>query len=661
MGVRDLGQVVKKYAPHAIKPVPSLASLRNKTVAIDANLLTTKFHYAGKPLPELLFPSAFSETQESESLAVKRQRHRHVRGWYWLLKALDKNGIKSVVVFDGATRVPAKTNEVKKRKKKRETEQMRSLAEGDRGERLRELKMVWGSVEQQDRAFLARALKENATVLEAESQPPISPPPEDATLVTDEQAVPPREEPSRMRAERGSAPDASSLPSTVTEIPPPVPLREHEEVPAQFSTDSLTDRAAGQPEQEAYTSSRPSLLESVRERLQQPLAAIQQLYTSFQQDRANPVYSRNQILLTQQEQLFYEAIVRESETAYDAEAIPDAETGSDSDLAAAISRSDELGSTYLFRSLGVPRHAFEDTQTLISALGIPWLRPSDDAPYEAEGLCSALYLRGVVDYVVSEDTDVVVYGAPLLRRISVVPQPVLDGGSAESVSASRASLPDDLSDAFDIFASAAKGPPRAHDLMNVLDAGQLREALGLSRDQFVDFALLCGTDFTERIPLVGPLRALQFIKCGNVLASQYGSIEAALESQSRYQPADREEYLESVRAAREIFLTPPPLPFDDIEEKNVRFERQEPDPNLIQLLRGWGIHDKSLQDEFGDAQTDTSDDIWYGVELDDVSEMIFEVELALRSEASEFQEADDEGWNEFEREMGAVLLGRSVM
>jgi 5'-3' exonuclease len=37
--------------------------------------------------------------------------------------------------------------------------------------------------------------------------------------------------------------------------------------------------------------------------------------------------------------------------------------------------------------------------------------------------------------------------------------------------------------------------------MNVLDPVRLKKDLGLSLSQFVDLCLLCGTDFTPRIPL----------------------------------------------------------------------------------------------------------------------------------------------------------------
>lgn len=132
------------------------------------------------------------------------------------------------------------------------------------------------------------------------------------------------------------------------------------------------------------------------------------------------------------------------------------------------------------------------SQRLIQALGVPYVQPSADRPHEAEGLCATLYSLGLVDYVVSEDSDVAVYGAPLLRRVSTsrAQSKALDTVDAEveiEEHVPRASL--------------AGAPLVSKTGMNVLDPFKLMDELRLTKEEFVDFALLCGTDFTERIPL----------------------------------------------------------------------------------------------------------------------------------------------------------------
>ena len=109
--------------------------------------------------------------------------------------------------------------------------------------------------------------------------------------------------------------------------------------------------------------------------------------------------------------------------------------------------------------------------------------------------------------------DVLVFGAPLIRNISSRREPLT-------------------------FISGADIPA----------------TLELSREMFIDFALLLGTDFTRRIKNVGPARALKFIRI-------HGNIEKIVELETKYPttiPLD--EYLEQVNAGRAVFQTLPPVP-----------------------------------------------------------------------------------------------------
>ena len=42
------------------------------------------------------------------------------------------------------------------------------------------------------------------------------------------------------------------------------------------------------------------------------------------------------------------------------------------------------------------------------------------------------------------------------------------------------------------------------------------EELQLTRDQFIDLCILCGCDYTDKIPGIGPVRALQVRAAGPV-------------------------------------------------------------------------------------------------------------------------------------------------
>lgn len=96
--------------------------------------------------------------------------------------------------------------------------------------------------------------------------------------------------------------------------------------------------------------------------------------------------------------------------------------------------------------------------------------PFDNAPGEAEIYCTKLCQEGHVSAVLSADTDIIAAGCPVILR--------------------------------EITASGFKGI----FLSNIL------EDLELTQDQLLDLCILCGTDFNENIPFIGPKKALNLIK-----------------------------------------------------------------------------------------------------------------------------------------------------
>lgn len=244
-------------------------------------------------------------------------------------------------------------------------------------------------------------------------------------------------------------------------------------------------------------------------------------------------------------------------------------------------------------------------KALISSMGYPVLTPSEANPYEAESICSVLYHRRAetgVTHVVSEDTDVVVYSAPLLRRVS----------------------------------TTTTTTTTTKTMMTVTDPVKVRTGLGLNDREFLDFCLLCGTDFTDRLPLLvlvlfffffferrkliettfcdrlGPTKALGLIR-------KYGSIESIFERdenvRSRYfgggdDQGGYERWLETVESARRIFLELPRLdevvrqgevvnffPSEDKDEAEAVLllssrwfdKKRERKKELVELKRRFGI------------------------------------------------------------------------
>jgi flap endonuclease-1 len=103
----------------------------------------------------------------------------------------------------------------------------------------------------------------------------------------------------------------------------------------------------------------------------------------------------------------------------------------------------------------------------------------------------------------------------------------------------------------------------------------------LDRPAFVDFALLLGTDFSQRIKNLGPTGAYQFIR-------RYGTIEQilkAIETRPRYTlKVPREVYLAQVQIAREVFGTLPPLPHASEMETTVMH-----DDDIAQVMHRYGL------------------------------------------------------------------------
>lgn len=91
-------------------------------------------------------------------------------------------------------------------------------------------------------------------------------------------------------------------------------------------------------------------------------------------------------------------------------------------------------------------------------MGIPVLLTSSTEPAEAENLCSSLVAAGYADAVISEDTDVLVFEAPLLRGLGV---------------------------------SSREG--------QLIHGREVREKLGFTTEEWIQFCLLLGCDFTDRI------------------------------------------------------------------------------------------------------------------------------------------------------------------
>jgi flap endonuclease-1 len=137
------------------------------------------------------------------------------------------------------------------------------------------------------------------------------------------------------------------------------------------------------------------------------------------------------------------------------------------------------------------------TREFLALLDVPVV----EAPAEGEAQCAHMAATGRVDYAGSEDYDTLLFGAPrTLRQLT------------------------------------SKGDPELMDLEATLDE------LGFTREQLVDAAMLCGTDFNDGVSGIGPKTAVTAIR-------EHGDLFAVLDACG--------ESIANAERVRELFLDPP--------------------------------------------------------------------------------------------------------
>jgi flap endonuclease-1 len=138
----------------------------------------------------------------------------------------------------------------------------------------------------------------------------------------------------------------------------------------------------------------------------------------------------------------------------------------------------------------------ETSRELLRRLGLPVI----EAPAEGEAQAAHVTAVGDADYVGTEDYDALLFGAPQTVR-----------------------------------GLSGSGDPELMTLQATLDQ------TGLTREQLVDAAILCGTDYNEGISGIGPATAVDVVR-------EHGDIWEVLDA--------RGEHVDHVDRIRELFLDP---------------------------------------------------------------------------------------------------------
>ncbi|KDR80107.1 hypothetical protein GALMADRAFT_62412 [Galerina marginata CBS 339.88] len=460
MGVRGLTPFLQKNCPDVLKKLPSrLQSLRGKKIVLDGTLITQRFHFMRRDHP-----------------------YRHILGWYRLAQELNENGVSAICVFDGKERQVAKAKEVERRQAVRQLAQSRGGIERERFQRLRQLKEgieIFQNVSFADKQQVFMALSDLPNVEYCTS-----------TLL---QQGPPNE-------------PKDEIPSLTEESPPDSHLQEmphigHTALP--ITPDQLPNhfRSLNIGYKAAIAKLFSASIDSTGIPIQPAVSAGGQ--------QASQTVTKKQFNLTIQEGELWNALTQSSE-------YPTA------DLASAMGEKiNSLVEESYMLSMSFDRRSNRPTQTIynqskdvLRAMGIPCIDAT--GAVEAEALASAIVLNGHADFVASEDTDVLVYEAPLMKNITSYSEPIV-----------------------------------------LVSGSDIRNALGLSREAYVDLAVLMGTDFSDRIKNIGPVHAYQYIK-------EYGTIERIIEfvrSDTKFiTNLSWETYLARVNIARLVFNTLPAIP-----------------------------------------------------------------------------------------------------
>ena len=197
------------------------------------------------------------------------------------------------------------------------------------------------------------------------------------------------------------------------------------------------------------------------------------------------------------------------------------------DYEAAVAAGD-LGTAWskAVTSTRLTRAMVDEAKTLLGYMGIPCVQ----APSEGEAQAAFLARRGDVWAASSKDYDSLLFGAPRLVRFLAV-------ASAE------------------FFPSQGRSravPPE------VIDLDENLRAMGLTREQLIDAAILVGTDFNPGVRGLGPKTAVRRIR-------EWASLDAAPLDIRTQLPAN----LEEIRA---FFQTPPVA--EDVELARTRPNRE---------------------------------------------------------------------------------------
>lgn len=195
----------------------------------------------------------------------------------------------------------------------------------------------------------------------------------------------------------------------------------------------------------------------------------------------------------------------------------------------------------LKKSFSITSKQIKEIKEILHLVGIPII----EAFHEADSECAFLQKTNLVDYVASDDLDILTFGANKLIRFI--------GNEKKMV---------------------------------MINKDILLKDLKLTHEQFVDLCIMLGCDYCPKINKIGMKKAYELIL-------KYGTIENIIKNYSRIQSGNIEVnqiFIDNYQIIREYFLNPPLTPIDP---KNIKWKKPAYN-NLREKL----INDYSYQEKY---------------------------------------------------------------
>jgi 5'-3' exonuclease len=185
--------------------------------------------------------------------------------------------------------------------------------------------------------------------------------------------------------------------------------------------------------------------------------------------------------------------------------------------------------------VNVSRHEIEMSKELLKSLNVPFF----DSENEAETLCAHLCCKNKVDAVLSDDTDVLVYGTEtFLTKLNL-----------------------------------------QNETCTVIHHTDVMKTLNLTSAQFIDFCIMCGTDYNKNMHRVGSEKSYKLIQ-------KHLTLEAIEENCK-----DLDTSVLNYKRIREIFSVPDVIPEYNLENGEIdvdhfsNFAQRHGIPNQFQVSR----------------------------------------------------------------------------